>query len=126
MIGFISLLTIAAIAFWIGRNSIRRARPEKEDFDHSPIQSAPGSSDRVPMTAMRLFLLLFLSGWIIAWSAGVLTAFVMFVRGFGDGVTTLFLGGWLLAAIAGWALAAHTIYKIVTGQPVKLRGGQVY
>ena len=126
MIGFISLVTIAAIAFWIGRNSNARARQEQDEFTRSPIQSAATQTDRMPMTTMRLFLLVFLSGWIIAWSGGVLTVFVMFVRGFGDGLTTLFLAGWLLAAIAGWVFAAHTIFKIVTGQPVKLRGGQVY
>lgn len=115
MIGFIFLLAIALIAYRIGRNS---ASFKWQTKDQSP--------DRSPMTFTRAFLLLFLSGWIIAWSAGVVTAIVMFVRSFGDGLTTLFLAGWLLVALAGWGFAALTIYKIITGQPIRLRGGQVY
>ncbi|WP_136442170.1 hypothetical protein [Pacificoceanicola onchidii] len=75
---------------------------------------------RIPMTGERLFMLIFLLGWIFAWSVACLTALRFVLSGQGG----LFLIGWLIAALAGWGLAANTIYRLVTGKPVRGRGGR--
>lgn len=121
---------IAAIAFWLGRQTKHSPSPLNDTFANSAIQSRVSLSEtdttHIPMNFKRAFSLIFISGWIIAWSAGIVMAVGVFLSSFGSGFTTIFIGGWLLAAIAGWVFAANTIYKLATGKPVYSRGGQTY
>ncbi|SLN52067.1 hypothetical protein [Ruegeria meonggei] len=80
------------------------------DQDKSEGDMSPG---------MRVFMTVFLGGWLIAWSAGILMAFSTFLSLGGGG--SLFVGGWLIAATAGWGWAVYTLWKLVTGRPVNLR-----
>ena len=78
------------------------------------------------MNAARAFTLLFISGWLIAWSAGIYFAALIFLASFWSGLITVFVGGWLLAALSGWCFAANTIYRLATGKPIELKNGQSY
>lgn len=117
-------------AFALGRASTRWtwARPADMSLSTTALanQSAlAGSTEtRVPMNGERLFMLVFLSGWIVAWTVGVAAAFGAFVAGTGDLFGTLFLGGWLMAAVAAWVFVANTVFRLATGKRVRGRGGR--
>ncbi|MBO9445717.1 hypothetical protein [Ruegeria sp. R14_0] len=83
------------------------------DADHSENKK----SDMSP--GMRLFYSVFLTGWLIAWSAGILMAVSTFSAV--DGGASLFVVGWLIVAVAGWVWAVYTLWKLLTGGPVNLR-----
>ena len=121
------IIITALIAFWLGRKSRPSPFPI-EGTEHVAISSMPplSGTNRVPMNVQRLFTLIFVTGWLIAWSAGIFMALMMFLRTFGSGFSTVFLGGWLMAAIAGWVFAANTIYKILAGLPITARDGRKY
>jgi len=124
------VFVIAAIAFWIGRRSKQSPNSQSNPFSHSPIQSTQDTSEepseRIAMNGQRAFTLIFMCGWIIAWSAGIYMAATAFLGSFAAGFETIFLGGWLLAAIAGWCFAANTIFKLGTGKPIKGRDGKYF
>ena len=65
-------------------------------------------------------LLIYLLSLLMAWSVGCYWVLQAVLGGSGS----LFLYGWLIAALAGWAHAAHTIYRLITGQTVRTRGGR--
>lgn len=127
MESLVFVVIIAIIAFWLGR----RTKPFHPDPDalfpgtSNPGVAGPSQSDQKPvaMNVQRAFVLIFLCGWIIAWTAGIFMAAVMFLNSFESGFVTLFLGGWLIAALAGWGAAAQTIFKLATGRPIKSRNG---
>ena len=126
MITTLSYLAIAAGAFALGRLSERkRHRLRSLGADQPPVRLSPqdsGIETRRPMTGERLFVLVFLTGWLIAWSAGCAVVIKLVLSGSGN----LFVYGWLIAALAGWVYAANTIYRLICGKPVTGRGGREF
>lgn len=113
----------AVIAFWLGRKT--KPSPSLPDsFASDAFQSKPLAADpsRIPMNGPRLMTLIFIIGWLIAWTAGICMAFVMFISSFGNGFATVFVGGWLVAAVGGWFFAVNTIHKLATGKPLRGQG----
>ena len=112
-----------SIGILIGRN---RNRTDADSIFGSeqpqPLSSVsePEKSKGDMSTGMRLFSSVFLFGWLIAWTVGILMAISTF--GSAGGTVSLFIVGWLIAAIAGWVWAVYTLWKLVTGRPVKMRG----
>ena len=113
---------VAIVAFGLGRMSGRR-QPAQNPYGVQPLPAEGKDTTPIvkkrPLTGERLFMLIFILGWIVAWSAGISLAFKAFWT-----APNLFIGGWLVAAVAGWFYAAFTIWKLVTGQTVHGRGGR--
>lgn len=108
-----------AIAFLLGRASTRW---EKVGPDEAPfVLPQEDDQERVPMTLGRFTTLVFITGWIIAWTAGIFMVGQAALAAMGSETSgpQVFMIGWLIAAIAGWCYAAHTIFKLLTGRPVK-------
>jgi len=65
----------------------------------------------------RIFHILFLSGWLVAWSAAIVMVSVWLLTSLAaPGFHSLFLGGWLIAAGAGWFLALKTLFALFRGE----------
>ncbi|WP_420585282.1 hypothetical protein [Ruegeria sp.] len=121
----VSHVIVAVVALGIGvvigQNRKRKDADSIFGSVQPPQQSGKSEQGKGDMSAgMRLFASIFLSGWLIAWTAGILMAFSTFASA--GGGASLFVFGWLIAAIAGWFWAVYTLWKLVTGRPVKLRG----
>ncbi len=130
MENLVLLFIIAAIAFWLGRKTKQYPSPSKRTSQATALHaidrfSGPAQTRR-PMSFQRASAMIFITGWIIAWSASIWMAVLMFISSFGNGFTTIVVGGWLIAASAGWLCAAIVIYKLVTGKPVRFGGTQNY
>ncbi|WP_170385509.1 hypothetical protein [Ruegeria atlantica] len=123
----ITHLIVAIVALGIGL-MIGQSRNRKDaNAIFGSAQSPPQNSDLEQekgaggmSLGMRLFSSVFLFGWLIAWTVGILMAVSTF--GSAGGTASLFMIGWLIAAIAGWVWAVYTLWKLVTGRPVKMRG----
>ncbi|KUJ78208.1 hypothetical protein [Ruegeria profundi] len=114
-----------SIGVLIGRNGIRKRENEKAIVGNPetlPRGNDGGQrNDKSEMSfGMRVFSAVFLFGWLTAWTAGIAMAVSNFSST--EGGASLFMVGWLIAAIAGWVWAVYTLWKLVTGRPVKLRG----
>ena len=93
-------------------------------FEQTRAQPDPGSmtaatneSEDKPGVALRLFSGLFIAGWLVAWTAGIVMAmgrFATMLEEFTFG--TIFVGGWLIAAFAGWFGAAYALYCMIVGK----------
>ena len=106
-------IILLACAFLLGRASTQWTWATPSNASDTT------DSERIPMSAGRLFALLFLCGWMLAWSAGILMALAMFVTSWGNPAAAVFMGGWLIAAVAGWFAVANMIWRLATGKPVK-------
>ena len=125
----IIVIITATIAFWMGIATKRAPVASVEDTYAMPasklqIDTSDTEPDYIPMNFQRALTLLFISGWIIAWSTGVLIAGRVFFSALSSGAISFFLGGWLIAAIAGWFFAANMIYRLISGKPLQTRGGR--
>ena len=82
--------------------------------------AAPGAEgDRKPRLspAARVFQIVFLIGWLIAWTSGiVMAAAAAFAL---EGPPSLFLVGWLIAALAGWVAAFGALVTLLRGRDPK-------
>lgn len=127
MENLVLLFIIAAIAFWFGRKTKQHPSPSRRTSATAKLHAFDRLSrprqTRSPMNFQRASAITFIAGWIIAWSASIWMAVLMFISSFGNGFTTIVVGGWLIAAIAGWLFAAIVIYKLATGKPVRSRSG---
>ena len=63
----------------------------------------------------RIFVVVFLAGWLIAWTFGILMAASALLTG-ASGPVSVFIFGWLIAAIAGWGAAMHTLVRALRGK----------
>lgn len=124
----ISYVIVAIVALCLGMAIGQRRKPREVDtvLGDGQVGTQETGSDQDKTNDMsfgaRLFQAVFLSGWLIAWTAGILMAFSAFASA--EGGASLFMGGWLIAAVAGWFWAVHTLWKLVTGQPVNQRRGR--
>lgn len=106
-----------------------RARSETSTIRRRMTSDTSDAQEEPPKIkgAARIFALLFLIGWIAAWSAGIFMAFSIFVSAMAQGelgFVTVFIGGWLIAALAGWLFAAKAIVDVTRGRaPGKKFGG---
>jgi hypothetical protein len=105
----------------------RRKRPF--DTKSEILRTEPGDAFvfRLHQGEKRWFELFFMLGWMAAWTAGIVfAAFAFFGLLIGDShieagslgmrlFTTVFLGGWLLAAIAGEFAVAKAIKRRLAG-----------
>ncbi len=118
----IAILAAMAGAWWTRRrereNEHPLALPPKAP---SPPQAAEDVRDRELPIGMipRLFTIVFMGGWLIAWTAAVLAAFVTFFDGTNNG---LFLVGWLIGASAAWLYVAYTIVQLIRGKSPTRQG----
>lgn len=65
---------------------------------------------RLARSFKGLAISLFLAGWLVAWTAGIVTVAGVLIAGLHDGKgPALFLGGWLIAALAGEVMALRAL-----------------
>ena len=122
----VTYVIVAVVAFFGGLaiGQRRKGKDAESIFGDGQSPKPKGDLDQKKSKddmsfGMRLFSSVFIGGWLIAWSAGILMAFSTFSSA--GGGASLFLGGWLIAAVAGWTWAVYTLWKLVTGRPVNLR-----
>ncbi len=105
------------------REKERRADAARRRAATERPQAPAPAREKDGMSAVgRLLLGLFLTVWLIGWSAGIyFAASAMFG---GDG-PAFFLAIWLAFAIFGWIIAVRFLFRIVAGQPInpKKRSG---
>ncbi|MEM8591045.1 MAG: hypothetical protein AAGF13_00820 [Pseudomonadota bacterium] len=122
-------IILIVFAFILGRKSTTWAWAKPTEMhlgdERQPIETLQADlpTERVPMNWERLGTLIFVTAWLVGWSAGIVMAFGAFVVSFGNAGPSLFLGAWLVGASVGWVFAVGLIYKLITGKPIKRRGG---
>jgi len=105
---YLSMLLAAAVAFLAGR-------PTETHFPTSHISDNETSTPPPQMSrAHRGFFALFISGWLLAWTAAMIMVTGTFFESlWKPGFETAFMGGWLCAATAGWFLAVGELRSLL-------------
>lgn len=67
----------------------------------------------LPEWVVYSFVILFISGWLIGWTAGGISAFKEFLAEWSKGEVSYFLGGWLLGWVAGEVFGAVILVGIL-------------
>ena len=114
----ITHLIVAGLAFLAGTFFVRRLGPEPE-VRRSSIPAVPGRrgslalpADPEPLSAVeRIFGILFAAGWLVGWRVAIVMVFGLFQVWTGG--VALFLGGWLIAALAGWGAAVVSLTGLI-------------
>ena len=82
-------------------------------------EEAAERAPKLPIAA-RLFAIVFIGGWLIAWTAGIVMAFGALMSGAGS--ANLFMIGWLIAAVAAWFAASYHLIQLILGKaPAQFR-----
>ena len=117
-VGLFLIVAFLAGAGWQKRK-LARERYALSEAPKLPSQtthpSAPPETDgeTIPI-GERLFTVVFLAGWLIAWSSGILMVVATLLGG--ESEASLFLLGWLIAAVAGWFAAVHALISALWGR----------
>lgn len=107
-----SHLAVAVFAFLAGALWTRKRQEAERVPPEPPAHDAP--ADHLGW-GERLFTIVFITGWLIAWSFGIFVAAAQLLTG-AKGGAGVFLFGWLIGAIAGWFAAAHTLIQAIRGK----------
>ena len=103
----VALISAFAGAIWMRKRMLAGSAPSRTAVDHSTDFGLTG--------ARRVFFIVFLTGWLIGWTiviilvAGTLLTAV-------PGAHSIFLLGWLIAALAAWGGALHELVQAVRGK----------
>jgi len=106
---YLSMLLAAAVAFPAGR-------PTEPHFNPSHISDDDPTSPPPPQMsrAHRGFFALFISGWLLAWTAAMVMVTGSFLTSlWNPSFETAFMAGWLCAATAGWFLAVGELRSLL-------------
>ena len=111
----LSHVVIAALAFVVGISMRRKPAARVPEV-------TPPANAELPSAGERLFKIVFLAGWLMAWTVGIMMAGGMFLGTLGqEPAAAVFVGGWLVAAIAGWVWAVVTLIRMLQGRPDAFR-----
>lgn len=143
----VSHLIVAAIAFALGyvvamtrrdsdprsqrtvrtaADALARQHP-RETRDHPPEMmeiarpEQPGAAFQLP-PARNWFAIIFIAVWLVGWTFGIyMAATEMLPHTSHDGIgfDNAFMMVWIIAAVAGWFLAARVLWKLLKGEPLK-------
>ncbi|MEO1678948.1 MAG: hypothetical protein AAFU80_12410 [Pseudomonadota bacterium] len=111
----VALVAGSAGALWMWG----RRRQEAGSTQHYAMPQTRKSTDETSYEdkmglGEQVFTIMFLGGWLIAWSFGVLVVLGTLLSGESEG--GMFLFGWLIAAIAGWFAAVYTLLQALKGR----------
>lgn len=122
----ISHIIVAILAF-VAAGAFFKRKP-RDTYQDEPLRSQssslktfqgsalePDQKDKEMSGFEQLFTIVFMGGWLIAWTAGIGMAFQAFASGGGP---SMFLLGWLIAAIAGWFFGVYALGMAIMGKRV--------